>query len=75
MTKLEKILSFWVSPWHGGHGIIEDREEAIRLADMENPRKAKWFTGASAKSGLVGAEVVGQFATGRNYTEAKTLAL
>ena len=73
MTKLEKILPF-CAPWHGGgHGIIEDREEAIRLANMENPREVRWFTDASAKNDLVGAAVVGQFATGRNYTKTKTL--
>ena len=73
MTKLEKILPF-CAPWHGGgHGIIEDREEAIRLANMENPREVRWFTDASAKNDLVRAAVVGRFATGRNYTKTKTL--
>jgi ribonuclease HI len=74
LTKLEKILPFCVPPWRGGgHGVIQDREEAMRVANTAKPKEIRWYTDASEKDGFVGAAVVGQFATGINYTDAKTL--
>lgn len=73
LTNLETIQPFYVPPWRGGiQGTMDNREEAIRIANAHEPGEIRWFTDASGNNSRIGAAAVGRVGT-RDYMEAMTL--